>query len=150
MTKIDRTNRRILNILQSDGRISNTDLAEKVDLSPSACLRRVQELERSGVITGYRATVNREAIGGGFTVFAAISLSDHSMKSQRDFEKVCERAEAVKECHNITGNHEYLLRVEVSDLASYKQFHLNVLGTAPFVRGITSYIVMESPKDNRG
>lgn len=150
MAIFDRFNERILLELQQDGRISNTALAQRVGLSPSACLRRVQELERSGVITGYRAVVNRDVICSGFTVYTAISLSDHSKQSQRDFERVCDRTAAVKECHNITGNYEYLLRVEVADLDAYKAFHLNVLGTAPFVRGITSYIVMESPKDVRG
>jgi DNA-binding Lrp family transcriptional regulator len=150
MANIDKINNRILQELENDGRVSNIELAQRVGLSPSACLRRVQELERSGVITGYRAVLNRDAVGSGFTVFAAISLSDHSRQSQRDFERVVDAAQEVKECHNITGNYEYLLRVEVADLAAYKAFHLNVLGTAPLVRGITSYIVMESPKDDRG
>ena len=149
MIKINKINLRILRVLEKDGRISNTDLAQKVGLSASACLRRVQELERSGVIKGYRAVLDRTAMGAGFTVFATIALSDHQKKSQRDFEKAVTAAPEVRECHNVTGNFEYILRIEVADLAAYKKFHMNVLGTVPLVRGITSYIVMESVKDDR-
>ena len=129
--------------------MSHTDLAQKVGLSTSACLRRVQELERTGVIQGYRAVINREAVGGGFTVFATIALSDHRKESQRDFELAVCASEHVREVHNVTGSFEYLLRIEVADLAAYKEFHLNVLGTAPLVRGITSYIAMDTVKDDR-
>ena len=87
MMKIDAINQKILRELQRDGRISNTDLAEKVGLSPSACLRRVQELERNGVIQGYRAVLNRKSMGAGFTVYVTVGLSEHTKKSQDAFEK---------------------------------------------------------------
>lgn len=149
MTKIDHINNRILQILSRDGRISNSDLSEKVGLSPSACLRRVQELERAGVITGYRATINQSALGMGFIAYVAVGLSDHSKLSQESFEHSIASSPEVKECHNITGTIEYLLRVEVSDIAAYKQFHTEILGALPTVNSITSYIVMGSPKDER-
>ncbi len=149
MIKIDKINNRILQILQQHGRISNSDLAARVGLSPSACLRRVQELERNRIIKGYRATIDRNALGSGFTVFVTVALSDHQKKSQRDFEKAVCAAPEVKEVHNVTGNFEYILRIEVADLEAYKQFHMEVLGTVPLVRGITSYISMESVKDDR-
>ena len=146
---MDNINLKILRELQQDGRMSNTDLAQKIGLSPSACLRRVQELERNSVIKGYRAVVDRSSVGRGFTVFATIALSDHQKKSQRQFEKAVCAAEEVREVHNVTGSFEYILRIEVADLAAYKEFHMNVLGTVPLVRGITSYIAMESVKDDR-
>ena len=149
MTEIDRINTSILRELQADGRMSNADLAEKVGLSASACLRRVQELERSGIIKGYHAAIDRESVGRGFTVFATIALSDHQKKSQRSFEKAVCAAPEVREVHNVTGSFEYILRIEVADLAAYKEFHMDVLGTVPLVRGITSYIAMESVKDDR-
>jgi len=150
MTKIDPKDDRILRELTKDGRISNTELAERVGLSPSACLRRVQELERIGVIKGYRAVLDRDAMGAGFVAYIAVGLSDHSKASQEAFEKSISRAPQVRECHNITGAIEYMLRVEVPDLGAYKHFHTEVLGTLPQVNAITSYIVMGSPKDDRG
>ena len=78
-----------------------------------------------------------------------VGLSDHTKKSQVAFEKAMSRADEVRECHNITGAVEYILRVEVADLAAYKHFHTDVLGTLPQVSAITSYVVMDSPKDTR-
>ncbi len=149
MAKIDAVNDRILRELQRDGRISNLDLAERVGLSPSACLRRVQELERSGVIAGYRAVLSAEARGIGFVAFVGVGLNEHNKTAQERFERAMARAPEVVECHNITGTIEYMLRVECADLAAYKAFHTEVLGTVPHVNSITSYVVMGSPKDLR-
>lgn len=149
MITLDRINNRILHELLANGRISNTDLAQQVGLSPSSCLRRVQELERSGVISGYRAVLDRSALGVGFTAYIHVGLSDHTRDSQKAFEDSIIGATEVRECHNITGAYEYLLRVEVSDLVAYKVFHTDVLGTLPQVNSITTYVVMDSPKDER-
>lgn len=149
MTQIDQINDKILRELTRDGRISNLELADRIGLSPSACLRRVQDLERTGIITGYRATLNRAAIGTGFVAYISVGLNDHSKASQAAFESSIATATEVRECHNVTGTIEYLLRIEVADLAAYKYFHTEVLGTLPQVNAITSYIVMSSPKDER-
>lgn len=149
MTKIDRINWQILQQLSTDGRISNLELAERVGLSPSACLRRVQELERSGVIQGYRAVLNPAALGVGFVAYIGVGLGEHTKAAQMAFERAVSKAPEVTECHNITGTIEYLLRVECADLPSYKTFHTDVLGTLPHVTSITSYVVMGSPKDLR-
>jgi DNA-binding Lrp family transcriptional regulator len=149
MIKLDSINNRILHELVHDGRISNAELAHKVGLSPSACLRRVQELERSGVIQGYRAILNRAALGSGFTAYIAVGLSDHTKVAQEAFERSIATSPEVRECHNITGVFEYLLRVEVEDLSAYKIFHTDVLGTLAQVNSITTYVVMGSPKDER-
>ncbi len=149
MTKIDPKSKRILHVLSQDGRISNVDLAERVGMSPSTCLRRVQELEKSGVIKGYRAVLDPAAMGSGFVAYVTVGLSDHSKASQNAFEQALALAPQVRECHNVTGGVEYLLRVEVADLAAYKHFHTEVLGTLPQVNAITSLVVLESPKDER-
>lgn len=146
---MDEKDQQILRELQADGRISNLALSEKVNLSPSACLRRVQELERSGVITGYRAQLDPEKIGRGFVVYVAVGLSEHTKEAQQGFERAMARAPEVAECHNIAGVFEYLLRVEVADLAAYKMFHTDTLGTVPYVRSITSHMVMDTAKDLR-
>lgn len=149
MMKMDAISKKILRQLSRNGRISNLELADRVGLSPSACLRRVQELERSGVISGYRAVLNPQALGVGFVAYIAVGLSLHTKSAQESFERSISLAPEVRECHNITGNVEYLLRVEATDLAAYKRFHTDVLGTLPQVASITSYVVMGSPKDER-
>lgn len=149
MANLDKTNERILRELRADGRITNADLAARVGLSPSACLRRVQELERSGVITGYRAVLDGAALGVGFTAYIAVGLASHTAEAQHAFERSIVESPEVIECHNITGAFEYLLRVETTDLPAYKTFHTDVLGTLPQVRTITTHVVMESAKDAR-
>ena len=149
MTKMDDIGRKILRELSQDGRISNLELAERVGLSPSACLRRVQELERSGVITGYRATIDPAKLGMGFLAYVTVGLSTHTKKAQSDFEAAMAGAPEVRECHNITGAIEYLLRIETADLAAYKHFHTEVLGVLPQVHSISTYVVMDSTKDER-
>ena len=150
MTAFDKIDRMILQTLESDGRISNADLAQTVGLSPSACLRRVQELERRGVIKGYRAVLDRAAMGTGFVAYVAIGLSEHTKAAQQEFEAAMAVAPEVRECHNVTGSVEYLLRTEAPNLTEYKKFHTEVLGKAPHLHSIVSYIVMGSPKDDRG
>ncbi|WP_226626977.1 Lrp/AsnC family transcriptional regulator [Alloyangia pacifica] len=149
MSELDYIDDRILRVLAAEGRISNLALAERVGLSASACLRRVAALEKSGVIRGYRAVLSPEKTGIGFVAYVTVGLGVHTKESQLAFERVISRAPEVKECHNITGNVEYLLRIEVTDLAAYKEFHTEVLGTLPQVSAITSYVVMGSPKDER-
>ena len=146
---MDAIDQNILRALSEDGRLSNVDLAARVGLSPSACLRRVQELERSGVIRGYRAVLDRNKLGVGFVAQVAVGLSDHSKTSQEAFERAITQAPEVRECHNITGAFEYILRVEAADLAAYKTFHTDVLGVLPQVSAITTFVIIDSPKDER-
>ncbi len=149
MTKIDQKDRQILRELSRDGRLSNLDLAERVSLSPSATLRRVQALEASGVIKGFRAVLDPAARGVGFIAYITVGLGLHTKAAQAAFEAAVARADQVIECHNITGTVEYLLRVEVPDLADYKRFHTDILGALPQVATITTFVVMGSPKDLR-
>jgi len=149
METFDNINHHILRELENDGRVSNTDLAARVGLSPSACLRRVQELERKGIISGYRAVIDRKKLGGAVTVFVMVGLKGHLKNDAQAFERAMAAAPAVREVHNVTGSVEYLLRVEVTDLESYKEFHANTLGVVPQVSSITSYIALASPKDMR-
>ncbi|MEX0280013.1 MAG: Lrp/AsnC family transcriptional regulator [Arenibacterium sp.] len=149
MAKSDQISEQILQFLCQDGRISNLDLAERVGLSPSACLRRVQELEKRGVITGYRAVLDPLARGIGFVAYIGVGLSEHGKKAQEAFERAMARAPEVVECHNVTGTIEYMLRIECADLRSYKTFHTDVLGTLPHVTALTTYVVIGSPTDRR-
>ena len=146
---MDAIDRKILQELSSDGRISNLELAERIGLSPSACLRRVQELERGGVIRGYRARIDPAKVGSTFIAYVTVGLSSHTKHAQAGFEAAMALAPEVRECHNLTGAIEYLLRVETSDLIAYKHFHTEVLGVLPQVHSITTYVLMGSPKDER-
>ena len=149
MTKLDDIDRRILRELSRDARQSNLALADRVGLSPSACLRRVQALEQAGVIRGYRAVLDPVQLGIGFVAYVTVGLGSHTKAAQEAFERAVSRAAEVRECHNITGTVEYLLRVEVADLAAFKHWHTDILGTLPQVRAITTFVVMGSPKDDR-
>lgn len=149
MNYLDRIDQQILRELQRDARIPNLRLAERVGLSPSACLRRVQELERSGIIKGYRAVLDRSRLGAGFRAYVSVGLSSHTKASQEAFEKAVALSPEVVECHNVTGSIEYLLRIEVADIEAYKAFHTDVLGTLPTVSAITTFVVLGSPKDER-
>lgn len=135
--------------LQLDGRVSNVELAERIGLSPSATLRRVQDLERKQIIKGYRAVLNKTQLDVGFVAYVAIGLNSHTKKAQLSFEEHVRYAKEVVECHNITGMNEYLLRVETKDLSAYKRFHADVLGECLTVKSITTMVVMGSPKDER-
>mgnify|MGYP000731213362 CR=1 FL=1 len=150
MVKIDSISEKILRELSADGRVTNLVLAERVGLSPSACLRRVQELERSKVIRGYRARLDPVQTGRAYVVYVAVGLAEHTKDAQETFEGAMQATPEVSECHNGAGAFEYMLRVEVADLPAYKAFHTDRLGTVPHVRSITSYMVMGSPKDMRG
>ncbi len=149
MTDLDQISAHILRALSSEGRISNLDLAERVGLSPSACLRRVQDLERRGVISGYRAVIDPAKTGIGFVAYVTVGLSRHTKSAQAEFERLMQAAPQVRECHNVTGTVEYLLRVEARDLTAYKQFHTEYLGAFPYLDRLTTMVVMGSPKDAR-
>lgn len=146
---MDRIDERILRELKLDGRIANVELAERVGLSPSATLRRVQELEKSGVIKGYRAVFDGTKLGIGFIAYVSVGLANHSKQSQVGFEEHLRFAKEVTEIHNITGANEYLIRVETRDLNAYKRFHADVLGEYPHINSITTMVVMDTPKDER-
>jgi DNA-binding Lrp family transcriptional regulator len=144
--KIDEIDRKIIDELIGNGRLSNVELSERVGLSPSGCLRRVGELEKSGVILGYRAVVDPRALSQELTVFTAIGLSDHSRAALETFESIIAIYPQVTECHCVTGTMEYFLRVQVADLNSYKAFHTDILGEIPNVSQINSHVVMSTPK----
>lgn len=149
MRATDAIDEQILRELSADARLPNVRLAERVGLSASACLRRVQDLERDGILVGYRARVSRKHLGRSLVTYMLVGLSSQKKSAHEAFERAISAAREVVECHNVTGNFEYLLRVEVVDLDAYKHFHTEVLGGLPDVTVITTYVVMASPKDER-
>jgi Lrp/AsnC family leucine-responsive transcriptional regulator len=143
-TKLDEFDLKILEALQSDGRLTNVELAERISLSPSPCLRRVRRLEQTGVIRGYRALVDPAAVGRSLRVFAGVRLLRHARADVAAFERAVTQLPEVVHTHHVTGNYDYLLQIEVADLSAYEDFHANRMATLPGVAAVTSYVTMKT------
>ena len=149
--KLDRLDRRILDLLQREGRITNAELAERVSLSPSPCLRRVKALEDAGVIRGYAAQLDPARLGLGLTAFVTVSLEKRggNMPAAALAAAVAVWPE-VLECHALTGEMDYLLRVAVTDLAHYSRFVLERLLKLEGVVNVKSSFVLQEVKTGGG
>src|SRR5215510_13543851 len=145
-TELDAIDRRIVGALQADGRLSNVDLADKIGLSPSPCLRRVKRLEREGYIEGYRAALRRERVGLSFSVFLGVKIDGHANERAFAFEKTVTAMPEVVACHMISGEADYLLEVVVPDLEAYQQFLVGKLLNLAVVREVRSNIAIQTLK----
>lgn len=145
--ELDRIDRRILRVLQQEGRIAFTELGERVGLSTTPCTERVRRMERDGVITGYHARVAPEAVGAGLLVFVEISLAYKSGDIFEEFRRAALRLPNVLECHLVSGHFDYLIKARISEMASYRKLLGSTLLTLPHVRESRSYIVMEEVKE---
>jgi len=146
---MDSIDQKILRELQKDGRLSNAELAERVNLSPSPCLRRLRNLENSGVIQGYTALVDPKACGLPITIFIGIRLSPHSKETAQTFEKHIMRIDEVMDCHLMTGDTDYLLRVVMASLDDYEQFIRNQIHIIPAVASINTSFAYGVVKQSR-
>lgn len=143
---IDRYDRQILDLLQRDSQISNQELADKIGLSPSPCLRRVRRLEEEGYISAYRAILDARKLGLTLMSFIQISMDRHTPDRFEKFETAVAEQPEVLECHLITGqSSDYLLKVLVADMDAYQEFLLNKITRIPGVTGVHSSFVMKSP-----
>lgn len=143
---LDEFDRKIIAALQADGRLSNVELAERIGLSPSPCLRRVKRLEREGYIGGYRAALDRAQVGLGFTVFVGVRLEAHANQRAESFEEAVLEMSEVVACHMVSGTVDYLLEVVVPDLAHYQKFLVEKLLALPIVREVQSSIAISTLK----
>ncbi|MDE2132499.1 MAG: Lrp/AsnC family transcriptional regulator, partial [Betaproteobacteria bacterium] len=140
---IDRLDQRILEVLQQEGRLSNQDLADRVGLSPSPCLRRVRALEEAGIITGYRAQVDPKALGLSLMALIHISMDQHTPERFRHFEAAVAKIPDVVECLLITGQAaDYQLKVVVRDMEAYQELLLNRITQIKGVTGVHSSFVL--------
>ena len=146
--QFDAIDRRILEELQRAGRITNLELAEKVGVSPTPCLRRVRQLESDHVIKGYVAQLDRERLGLGLTVFIAVRLTSHSDSTPMAFRRSMLGMSEVTACYITSGDHDFLLQVVVPDLAGYRRFVLDRLIKLPAVRDINSSFVIDTVKED--
>jgi len=137
---------KILNLLQQDGRLSNVDLANRIGLSPSPCLRRVKRLEAEGVIEGYSAKINRTKIGLGVTVFVAVGLDRHREEEAERFRRVVLKLPQVVSCHAISGEADFLLEIVIADLNDYSEFVLKRLRRIPGIKDLHSSFALETLK----
>ncbi len=148
--RLDRTDLALLAELQRDGRISNADLAERVKLSPSACLRRVQRLEQAGVLAGYAAVLDPGKVGLGLQAFVRVQLARHDAEAIDTFTRRIQGWDEVVACHALTGEMDYLLHVVVQDLAHFSRFLLDHLLNASGVADINSSFVLRTVKQSHG
>ena len=145
--ELDKIDRKILRILQAEGRISFTELGERVGLSTTPCTERVRRLEREAVITGYHAHLDPAAVKASLLVFVEISLAYKSGDIFEEFRRAALKLPNVLECHLFSGDFDYLLKARISEMASYRKLLGSTLLTLPHVRESKSYIVMEEVKE---
>lgn len=136
--ELDHIDRRLLAALQREGRLSNAELSEKVNLSPSACHRRVQRMERAGLISGYVALLDPRAVGAQTLVFVEITLSGQADEVLDAFEAAVARVPEVLECHLMAGTADYLLKVVAADTDDFARIHRRALATLPGVQTMQS------------
>lgn len=148
MKHIDNVNRQILNILQEQGSITNSELAAKVGMAPPTVLERVKKLERLGVIKKYVALVDEQKIGRGIIAFVSISVADHSSQAIKNFNKEIHNLNQVLECYHITGEKDYLLKVIVKDIPAYEAFALDKLAALPNIGKISTMFVLSAIKQD--
>ena len=144
--QLDSIDRAILEALQRNGRLSNVELAQQVHLSPSACLRRVKQLEESGVIAQYVALLNPKAVGRHGTSFTIINLESMNNQQLEDFEQAVRAAPEILDCFYVAGSNDYLLRFAYRDAEDLERFHTEVLMRLPGVMRSNSMLVLRTVK----
>ena len=141
---IDATDRRILNVLQKEGRITNAELSERVNLSPSACHRRTQRLEEEGYIAAFVALLEPRKLGRNTTVFVEITLEGQAEELLDAFEKEVARIPDILECHLMAGSADYLLKMMVEDTEDFARIHRQFLSRLPGVRQMQSSFALRT------
>ncbi len=146
---MDAIDRKILALLEADGRLTVTELAQRVGLTVAPCHRRLRELERSRVIRGYRAVVDPAALGLGFEVLVSVTMDREDARTIAGFERSLAEVPEVRHAERLFGDPDYLVRVATADIASYQRLRDEKLATLPGVQRLTSTIVMKRVVDDR-
>ena len=145
-SKIDKTDAKILKLLQYDSRMSNSELSEKIGMSTSPCWRRVKQLENTQVIKGYGVLLDRKKIGLGVMVFIRVSIDSHSEKEAKKFEEEVSALEHVVACYSIGGDADFLLQVASPDLDTYAEFSMSIIRRLPGIKEMQSMFVLKELK----
>ena len=146
--ELDKIDRRILRILQQDGRIAMKELAEQVGLSVTPCIERVKRMERDEVISGYYARVNPHQLGASLLVFVEITLDHKSGNMFEQFRREVQRIPEVLECHLVSGDFDYLIKARIGEMADYRKLLGDILLQLPGAVQSKSYVVMEEIKES--
>ena len=143
---LDRVDRRILDALQGDARISNQELAKKIGLSPAPCWRRLRRLEEEGFISGYVTLLNGSAIGLPILAYALVTLENHHPETVRQFDRLIQDRPEVLECHSMSGANDYLLRIVAASMEAYEHFLSTQLLQSSAVRSVNTSFVLRTKK----
>jgi DNA-binding Lrp family transcriptional regulator len=146
LEKLDKRDRQILNLLQDNGRLSNAELAEKVNLSPSACLRRVKQLEDSGLVEGYHMQLDMKACGMSGVAFVFVTLDGQGRDSLARFERAIKEINEIQDCYLLAGQYDYLLRVIYRNAADLERIHHDILTNLPGVVRVNSTLTLRAVK----
>jgi Lrp/AsnC family leucine-responsive transcriptional regulator len=146
MEALDAVDRRLLRVLQDDGRISNAELARRCNLSPAACFERMRRLREKKIITGYAALINPAKVGRGLMIFVEVLLDRTTGDMFEAFAEAVRRQPEVLECHMVAGGFDYLIKARVGDMEAYRAFLGDVLVRMPGVRETRTYAVLEEVK----
>lgn len=149
MSELDRIDIRILRLLQSDGRLTNAEIANQVHISPATCHRRIQRLFEQGYITGVRALVAPATVGLGALVMVGVVLDRSTPESFSEFEKAVVKMKEVLDCNLVAGDFDYLLKIRVRDMMDFNALHGRQLISLPGVRQIRTFFVMKEVKENQ-
>ncbi len=146
---IDRFDRSIIRALQGNGRMTNSELAERTNLSESACLRRVRALESSGLIEGYTAIINQQRAGCPVSVFVSVTLERQDENDLRAFEEAVRKIPEVMECYLMSGDYDYVVRVVVADIVDFERLHSRYLTRLPGVARVHSSFALRTVQKSR-
>jgi Lrp/AsnC family transcriptional regulator, leucine-responsive regulatory protein len=149
ISNLDKSDRRILKLLQDDGRMTNARLAQLVHLSPAACLERVRRLTRAGYIRGYHASLAPEKLNAGLYIFIEVKLDRTTQDVFEVFKKAVRAQPEIVECHMVAGGFDYLIKVRVADMAAYRTLMGASIWSLPGVRETHTYAVMEEVKNTQ-
>ena len=147
--KIDRTDKKILEILQKNGKITNAKLSKQIGLSPAPTLERVRKLESRGIISGYHAKLNMSKIGLGVSTFVMVSLKGHNKKNLQSVLDKIKDVENIVECHHITGSGDFILRIVAEDIESYQELMLDKVSEIEVTDTLQSMVILSTFKDNK-
>ena len=147
MDDLDKIDRKILNVLAEDGRITTTDLARKVGLSKTPCLIRKKKLEEAGYIRGYAAILDPERLGEGHVAFVQVTLSDTRSDALNAFNAAAQQIREIEQCHMIASHFDYLLKIRTRDMANYRKVLGEKISALPHVAQTSTFVVMEAVKD---
>ncbi len=147
--KLDPTDRKILELLQTNSNITNAQLASEIGLSPAPTLERVKKLENAGVIKSYHAVVDQASIGLGVCTFVTVSLKGHNKENIDKFIKAISKIEEVVECHHVTGQADFIMKIVASDIPAYQSLMLEKVSNIEVVDNMQSTVILSTFKDSR-